>query len=108
MLRAVASSRMLALVPSNKSFELISGSVLRRAMSSFLIEDPKYSFLKDLGLQKTNPGGFNGKWFGSGKVSRDKCFEEQLPESATGERRLRIQLSEVCRMVFPSTQIVGQ
>lgn len=38
------------------------------ASSNFLINDPKYSFLKDLGLKDTNPGVFDGKWKGSGKV----------------------------------------
>ncbi|XP_022120507.2 putative aldehyde dehydrogenase family 7 member A1 homolog [Pieris rapae] len=36
--------------------------------ASYLIEDPKYSFLKDLGLEKTNVGVFNGKWQANGKV----------------------------------------
>ena len=37
-------------------------------MASFLIEDQKYAFLKDLGLDKTNKGVYNGQWFGSGEV----------------------------------------
>ena len=40
----------------------------RMTMASFLIEDPKYAFLKDLGLDKTNQGVYNGQWFGSGEV----------------------------------------
>lgn len=36
---------------------------------SLLINDPKYSFLKDLGLSDVNPGVFSGKWHGSGEVS---------------------------------------
>jgi len=40
-----------------------------RAMSSgFLINDPKYAFLKDLGLEEKNCGVFNGSWGGSGEV----------------------------------------
>ncbi|KAL0272061.1 UNVERIFIED_CONTAM: hypothetical protein PYX00_005178 [Menopon gallinae] len=35
---------------------------------SMLIEDPKYDFLKKLGLEKRNNGVYNGKWFGSGEV----------------------------------------
>lgn len=38
------------------------------AMSSYLIDDPKYSFLKDLGLERINNGVYNGKWTGSGEV----------------------------------------
>lgn len=40
-----------------------------RGLSSFLIEDPKYSFLKELGLEKKNLGVYNGKWKASGEVS---------------------------------------
>ncbi|XP_038215621.1 putative aldehyde dehydrogenase family 7 member A1 homolog [Zerene cesonia] len=36
--------------------------------ASYLIEDPKYSFLKDLGLEKTNVGVYNGKWQANGQV----------------------------------------
>lgn len=51
--------------------------------SSHLVNDPKYSFLKDLGLKATNNGVFNGQWKASGKVRhfpfivrkfRDFCF----------------------------------
>lgn len=38
--------------------------------SSYLIEDPKYSFLKELGLEKRNAGVFNGKWKANGEVSK--------------------------------------
>ena len=41
----------------------------RMTMASFLVDDPKYSFLKDLGLEKTNNGVYNGKWFANGEVS---------------------------------------
>ncbi|ESP00645.1 hypothetical protein LOTGIDRAFT_112613 [Lottia gigantea] len=36
-------------------------------MSGLLIEDSKYSFLKELGLSGSNPGVYNGTWFGSGE-----------------------------------------
>jgi len=40
-----------------------------RKMSSFLINDPKYAFLKDdLGLSENNPGVYDGSWKGSGEV----------------------------------------
>ena len=38
-------------------------------MSSYLINEPKYAFLKELDLQETNLGVYNGKWTGSGEVS---------------------------------------
>lgn len=41
-----------------------------RALSTntgYLVDDPKFSFLKDdLKLERVNPGAYNGKWFGSG------------------------------------------
>lgn len=44
--------------------------ILHRTMSSqYLIDDSKYSFLKDLGLERVNNGVYNGKWGGSGPVS---------------------------------------
>uniref|UniRef100_A0A914PP54 Aldehyde dehydrogenase domain-containing protein n=1 Tax=Panagrolaimus davidi TaxID=227884 RepID=A0A914PP54_9BILA len=37
-------------------------------MSSLLITDSKYSFLRDLGLDSNNEGVFNGEWRASGKT----------------------------------------
>lgn len=35
--------------------------------SGYLIDDPKYAFLReDLKLDHVNNGVYNGKWFGSG------------------------------------------
>ena len=44
---------------------------VHRMSSSYLINDPKYSFLKELGLQEKNNGVFarHGQWFGKGEVS---------------------------------------
>ncbi len=55
----------------------IGGSVvIRRAISSgairmsgLLINEPKYSWIKELGIQETNLGVYNGTWSGSGPVS---------------------------------------
>jgi len=45
-----------------------------RAMSSgFLINEPKYAFLKELGLEENNPGVFNGTWGGNGEVVTSLC-----------------------------------
>jgi len=43
---------------------------ISRMNSNYLINDPKYSFLKDLGLAEKNPGVFSkhGRWFGDGEV----------------------------------------
>lgn len=53
--------------------QLSSKSYLLRTMSSFLIEQPKYSFLKDLGLEKSNVGVYNGQWFANGEVLKLFC-----------------------------------
>ncbi|TKR76581.1 hypothetical protein L596_017699 [Steinernema carpocapsae] len=39
-----------------------------RMVSSLLISNPKYAFLKELGLQEENAGVFNGEWKASGAV----------------------------------------
>lgn len=49
---------------------------ITRAMSSMLIDDPKYSWLKDLGLGPTNKGVFYGAWDGTGEVFIVYCFVE--------------------------------
>ncbi|CAG0886283.1 unnamed protein product [Darwinula stevensoni] len=50
-----------------------------RSMSGYLIEEPKYSFLKELGIQKSNLGVFNGKWTGSGEVTTSICPANNRP-----------------------------
>jgi aldehyde dehydrogenase family 7 protein A1 len=59
------------LKPSN--LNIYKKSVLyqfSRMSSNYLINDPKYSFLKDLGLTEKNHGVFSkhGRWFGDGEV----------------------------------------
>merc|ERR1711928_294666 len=62
----------LFLVARNlRSAERIALSYAVRNMSSsqkYLIDQPQYSFLKDLGLEKKNAGVYNGTWFGNGEV----------------------------------------
>lgn len=61
-----------------------------RAMStantSYLIDDPKYSFLKHLDLNRANNGVYNGKWFGSGPPvkSIDPATGQVIAEVSTG------------------------
>ncbi|XP_014246459.1 alpha-aminoadipic semialdehyde dehydrogenase [Cimex lectularius] len=53
-----------------------TSSVLRvRSYTSgkFLVEDPKYKFLEELGLTKTNLGVYNGSWSGSGELLTSYC-----------------------------------
>jgi len=42
---------------------------LHSTMSRLLIEEPKYSWLKELGLQSDNLGVFSGTWSGHGQVN---------------------------------------
>jgi len=41
-------------------------------MSHLLIEEPKYSWLQELGLKADNPGVFCGAWSGQGQVNTDR------------------------------------
>lgn len=71
-------TRCFAIPPVIRSVSLLSKRAIiqSRAMSSaapaggFLINESKYSWLKELGLQEHNPGVYDGfKWCGSGEVS---------------------------------------
>lgn len=55
-------------------------------MSSYLIDDPKYAFLKDLGLERCNNGVYNGRWTGSGEVikSVDPASGQVIAEVRSG------------------------
>merc|ERR1719495_309121 len=49
-------------------------TLLCRGMSSgFLVNEPKYDFLKDLGIKEQNSGVFDGQWKGSGEVVTSYC-----------------------------------
>lgn len=41
---------------------------LRSSMAGYLIDEPKYAWLKELGLSSQNPGVFDGTWHGAGEV----------------------------------------
>jgi len=43
-------------------------STLYSTMSRLLVEEPKYSWLLELGLKVDNPGVFCGAWTGNGQV----------------------------------------
>lgn len=61
---------------------------ISRAMSStrFLIDDPNFSFLKDLGLQRLNKGVYNGEWSGNGEITQsiDPATNEVIAEVQNG------------------------
>lgn len=54
--------------------------------TTYLIDDPNYAFLKDLGLERTNLGVYNGKWTGSGPIvkSVDPATGNVIAEVKTG------------------------
>jgi len=80
--------RQLLTFGSVKSSCLSITGQQRMTMASFLIEDPKYSFLKDLGLEKTNNGVYNGKWFANGETVTSLCPANGKPiaEVVTGNK----------------------
>ena len=51
--------------------------------SDLLINEPKYSWLRDLGLQAENPGVFDGAWHGSGTVSASQSVAAGSNRGAT-------------------------
>jgi len=57
---------------TGSKINLISSNV--RCMSSgLLLNEPKYEFLKELGLQEENKGVYDGAWKGSGEVMTSLC-----------------------------------
>jgi aldehyde dehydrogenase family 7 protein A1 len=53
-------------------------------MKSYLINDPKYAFLKELDLTETNNGVFakHGRWFGDGETVDAMCPSNNKPIAA--------------------------
>lgn len=51
---------------NNHSKKLFTQNFKR--MYSLLINEPRYAFLKDLGLSENNNGVYNGKWFANGET----------------------------------------
>merc|ERR1712135_147184 len=71
-----STAMALILVARNlRSVGKLSSSFAVRNMSNqkYLIDQPKYSFLKDLGLEQKNAGVYNGTWFGNGEVLQTFC-----------------------------------
>ena len=66
--RVVANHHRLSLFRSSRNYS---------AMSGLLIEDPKYSWLKELGLAAQNEGVYTGVWGATGDVSLQLfCFPQ--------------------------------
>ena len=67
MIRSLVSCR--SLFSFLKSPAAISKTRSMSTPAGYLINDPKYSWLKELGLEETNNGVFDGKkWCGNGEV----------------------------------------
>ncbi|OXB76025.1 UNVERIFIED_CONTAM: hypothetical protein H355_000285 [Colinus virginianus] len=49
------------------------------AMSSLLVGQPQYAWLRELGLQEDNPGVYNGRWGGRGQVVTTYCPANNEP-----------------------------
>lgn len=64
MILTIKSTSIINLI-IKKSFSFRKMSAVS---ANLLINDPKYSFLKDLGLKEINAGVYDGQWKGSGKV----------------------------------------
>ena len=47
---------------------LVARSMASKSSSDLLINEPKYSWLKELSLQADNPGVFDGTWHANGPV----------------------------------------
>ncbi|KAF5281204.1 hypothetical protein FQA39_LY17844 [Lamprigera yunnana] len=56
------------------------------ASSSYLVNETKYAFLKNLGLKSVNSGVYDGEWKGSGKVVQisSPCSGRVIAEVAQG------------------------
>ena len=56
------------LLSLSQNSRVFCNAIHAREMSSLLIDDAKYAWLKDLGLQSENSGVFHGSWTGNGNV----------------------------------------
>ncbi|XP_074650055.1 alpha-aminoadipic semialdehyde dehydrogenase-like [Tubulanus polymorphus] len=82
---ALCSVRKLSLIGPGFSLARRSYSA---AMASLLIEQPKYAWLKELGLKAENSGVYDGSWKGSGKVVTSVCAFNNKPIATVTEGSL--------------------
>lgn len=82
---------------SKKSAYYFSWSHITR----HLVTDPKYGFLKQLGITFENPGLYDGNWSGSGKVHNSGyligikiflCEETERSVEETKSQKTKIQI----------------
>nr|XP_022900431.1 alpha-aminoadipic semialdehyde dehydrogenase [Onthophagus taurus] len=63
----------LCLKYANIKLVAVSSRVILSRAMSYLVDDPNYRFLKDLGLQSTNFGVYDGSWKGNGSITKSIC-----------------------------------
>ena len=51
---------------------------LYSTMSQLLVDEPKYSWLQELGLKADNPGVFCGAWSAHGQVNKSTAVYEYI------------------------------
>lgn len=68
MMQRVLTVRLARLFTLNKFAPRIGPAVAN--MSTLLIKQPQYSWLKELDLHEDNAGVYNGCWGGTGEVRR--------------------------------------
>nr|XP_061790868.1 alpha-aminoadipic semialdehyde dehydrogenase-like isoform X2 [Nerophis lumbriciformis] len=66
-------------------------------MSSLLISQPKYAWLKELGLSEDNPGVYNGSWGGSGEVITSYCPANNEPIARVTQATMKEYEETVCK-----------
>ncbi|XP_067886042.1 alpha-aminoadipic semialdehyde dehydrogenase isoform X2 [Heterodontus francisci] len=75
-MQRVALSLARPLLRGRKAFYIWRPSA---AMSTLLIQQPSYAWLKELGLKEDNHGVFNGSWGGRGEVVTSYCPANNEP-----------------------------
>ncbi|XP_074668121.1 alpha-aminoadipic semialdehyde dehydrogenase isoform X2 [Strix aluco] len=58
------------------------------AMSTLLVSQPRYAWLRELGLQEENPGVYNGRWGGGGEVVTTYCPANNEPIASVRQASL--------------------
>ncbi|NWT45530.1 AL7A1 dehydrogenase, partial [Chroicocephalus maculipennis] len=58
------------------------------AMSTLLVSQPRYAWLRELGLQEENPGVYNGRWGGRGQVVTTYCPANNEPIASVRQASL--------------------
>lgn len=66
MMAQLMFNRLMIRTPYNLAKAVSSFHTSSNRKSNYLVDKPEYSFLKDIGIQQTNPGVYNGSWSGSG------------------------------------------